>query len=148
MTTTTAQLYAKFGDPHNERNLALLYLPLALLAANPKLPARIYLNKDLHAPLVAALYRCKEAGVLGEITEFNGAFNIRSVRGGVSSSKHSWAYAVDFNASQNRLGYTYAQLKDMGLRPFTEKFLACFRAAGFTCGGDWTSRPDRMHFEM
>ena len=148
MTTTTAQLYAKFGDPHNERNLALLYLPQDLLTANPKLPVRIYLNKDLHAPLVDALHRCKTVGVLGEITTFDGAFSIRTVRGGVSSSKHSWAYAVDFNAAHNRLGYTYAQLKAMGLRPFTETFLSSFRAAGFTCGGDWTSRPDRMHFEM
>lgn len=148
MTTTTAQLYAKFGDPHNERNLALLYLPEYLLTVNPKLPRRIYLNKDLHAPLIDALRRCKDAGVLNEITTFDGAFSIRTVRGGVSSSKHSWAYAVDFNAAQNRLGYTYDQLVGMGLRPFTEKFLSCFRAAGFTCGGDWTRRPDRMHFEM
>ena len=148
MSVSTAYLYQKFGDPHNERNLALLYIPEDLLYANPKLPKRIYLNKDLHVPLVKALRNCQVAGVLGEITSFDGAFNIRVVRGGNSTSKHSWAYAVDFNAAQNRMGYTYAQLLNMGLRPFTEKFLACFRAAGFTCGGDWKDRPDRMHFEM
>lgn len=148
MSVTTAYLYKKFGDPHAERNLGLVYIPEDLVAANPKLPKRIYLNKDLHAPLLKALRNCQVAGVLGEITSFDGAFNIRTVRGGVSTSKHSWAYAVDFNAADNRMGYTQMQLLQMGLRPFTEKFLACFRAAGFTCGGDWVDRPDRMHFEM
>ena len=148
MPVTTAELYARFGDPRKEHGISVLNLPANLLAANPNLPKRIYMNNDLHKPFIAALTECLVQGVLSEIKVFSGCFNIRNIRGGTSASKHGFAYAVDWNAGDNLLGYTYEQLRRMGLKPFTEKFLACWRKHGWTCGGDWKNRPDRMHFEM
>ena len=128
--------------------MSVLSMPMTLLAANKKLPSRVYCNKDIQVPLVAALTECMAQGVLGEITSWDGCFVIRSIRGSSSPSKHGWGYAVDMNAKDNPMGYTYSQLVKLGLKPFSEKFLSCWRKHGFTCGGDWVNRPDRMHFEL
>lgn len=149
MPVTIEWLKKTYGNPSNERNMALLYLPPELTSANAFLPKRVYANKDLHAPLVKALNLCKTRGVLCEIRAFSGCFNVRSMRGGASQSKHSWGYAVDFNAEDNVMGKTREQLQRDGKKPFTEAFLQCFRDAGFTCGGDWGGRhKDLMHFEL
>lgn len=148
MAKTTAQLYAMYGDPRNEANLAVYYPDAAIRKINPAIPAKIYCNRDIMPGLTKVFALLAKRGLLGEIRKFDGCFNIRNIRGGGSTSKHSYGYAVDFNAADNILGYTYAQLVQRGLRPFSEAFLQCWRECGFTCGGDWASRPDRMHFEM
>jgi hypothetical protein len=53
-------------------------------------------------------------------------------------SVHSWACAIDVNASENGLN-----------RPpkLSKKFVKCFKDAGFIWGGDF-KRPDGMHFEL
>lgn len=145
---TAAQCLARYGDPRLERNLAVFLMPPDLLSHNPSLPKKIYANRDIHHALSAALYKCRDKGVLREIVTFDGCFNIRLIRGGSSSSMHSWATAVDWNASRNPLGMTFAQIKAAGLTPFSETFLQCWRNTGWDCGGDWTGRPDRQHFQI
>lgn len=148
MSVTSAKCFEKYGDPYKEKNLSLLYLPAALLAANPKLPKRIYLNNDAHAPLLAALNLAHARRVLQEIKTFDGAFNIRKIRGLNEMSLHSWAVAVDFNAAHNPLGFSYGAAQARGLKPFSEAFLQCFRETGWECGGDWKGRPDRQHYQL
>ena len=144
---TTAQCLARYGDPRLERNMAVFLMPPDLLAHNPSLPKKVYANRDIHHALSAALYKCRDVGVLREIVTFDGCFNIRLMRGGTSSSLHSWGVAVDWNASRNLMGQSVARLLDRGLRPFSERFLQCWRDTGWHCGGDWNT-PDRMHFQL
>lgn len=146
MTLRSGDLYARYGDPHKEKNLALWYCPLDLLAANPHLPKRIYSNKDIHRMLTAALYKCHEKGVLEEIKSFGGCFNIRNVRGAGEMSTHSWAVSVDFNVKDNPLGKTRAQCIAAGLVPFSEKFASCWEQTGWEWGGRW-HRADLQHFQ-
>lgn len=149
MAVTIEWLRKTYGSPVNERNMSLLYIPTELTAANSFLPKRVYANKDLHAPLLKALRLCHARGLLHEIRAYSGCFHIRTMRGGAAQSKHSWGYAIDFNAEDNVMGKTREQLQRDGKKPFTEEFLQCFRDAGFTCGGDWEGRSkDLMHFEL
>ena len=147
MTITSKQLFDHYGDPHRQLGLSVFVMPEKLRTANPALPARIYANNDIHRLLLDALTECLKQGVLQEIREFGGCFNIRKMRGGDSMSTHSWAIAVDWNPSDNVMGYSYAQLKRKRAEPFSDKFLQCWRDTGWECGGDW-SYPDRMHFQM
>lgn len=147
MTVKSADALRKYGNPRDERNMSLWYCPADLRAANPAIPARIYANNDIHGMLTRALYKCLERGVLGEIKVFDGCFNIRNIRGSGQMSLHSWGLAIDWNAKNNPLGMTFQQALAQGLKPFSEKFLQCWRDTGWECGGDWTGRADRQHFQ-
>lgn len=146
MTVKSSDLLARYGNPRDERNMGLWYCPPDLMAANPYLPKRIYSNNDIHHMLTAALYKCHEKGVLGEITSFGGCFNIRNIRGSGQQSLHSFGYAVDFNTKDNPLGKTREQCLAAGLTPFTETFVRCWEATGWEWGGRW-NRFDGMHFQ-
>lgn len=100
---------------------------------------RIFANKDMHPSLNQAFTNLIAAGVQGELSTFDGCFNVRWVRGcpGVLSY-HSWGIAIDFNAKENPLG---------SAGKFSTKLVDCFRSAGFYWGGNFKHRPDPMHFE-
>lgn len=112
------------------------------------IPKRIYCNKDLVTPLQNAFKNLINTGAVNELKTWDGCFNIRKKRGLVSMSLHSWGLAVDMNAFCNPLGLTREQIVSRGMIPFSEKFLKCFRDAGFDCGADWKSRPDFMHMQL
>lgn len=137
----------RYGSPYKHNNLVLWYMPEYLLSVNPRLPKRIYLNKDMIRPLATALERAAQSGVIREIITFDGCFNIRNIRGSQAMSLHSWAVALDFNAAQNPLGMTREQCHKAGLRPFSETFIQCFEDAGFDSGWRF-ARPDGMHFQL
>ena len=101
-------------------------------------PARhIYCNKDMAPVLLQALQNVIDRGLLPQLKTFDGCFMIRDVRALPGHpSCHSYALAVDLNASENRLG------EEPALSP---EFVACFTDAGFSWGGNF-SRKDGMHF--
>ncbi len=144
---TSKDCLARYGPP-SEKNPCMTLWDVPTELEIGIIPKRIFCNKDLIAPLTQALKNLIERGYVSELKTWDGCFNIRKKRGLDSWSLHSWAVAVDWNAFANPLGLTVAQIIAKGLVPFTEGFLQCFRDAGFDCGGDWKTRPDRMHFQL
>lgn len=97
-------------------------------------------NKDTHAPLLKALTAVHECGLGSVLKTFDGCFNIRKVRGSNLMSTHAYGLGFDFNASINPLGGQngdFAKHLDV---------VECFKAQGFSWGGDWHGRKDQMHF--
>lgn len=109
-------------------------------SATQKPTEKIYCNRDLRSPLLASFSLLRSQGLLGELKTFDGCFQIRQVRGQDlgALSMHSWAAAIDLNASENPLG------ADPVLSP---EFVKCFTDQGLTWGGNF-SRKDGMHFSL
>jgi len=63
----------------------------------------------------------------------------RAIRGRNRPSNHSWGLAIDIDATQFPLG---------SRKRLPSWIVELFRAHGFDYGGDWTRRPDPMHFEF
>lgn len=99
----------------------------------------IYCNSDMRDALAAALERIIHRGLVDQLKTFDGCLMVRDVRGEPGKpSTHSYALAIDINASTNRLGTE----GDM-----SEELVACFTDSGFTWGGNF-SRKDCMHFSF
>lgn len=144
---TSKQALKKYGEPTaNNKHLVLWDVPTELEIG--VIPKRIYCNEDMVIPLGNAFRKLIKTGCVNELKTWDGCFNIRKMRGLTSMSLHSWAIAVDVNASSNPLGLTREQIKAKGLTPFSKEFLDCFRSSGFDCGADWTKRPDFMHMQL
>lgn len=101
---------------------------------------RIFANIDMHAPLRQAFNMLIDCGAHKELKEFSGAFNVRWIRGmpGVVSF-HSFAVAIDFNAKENPMG---------SRGKWSNQFIECMIAAGFDYGGNFSKRPDPMHWQL
>lgn len=108
---------------------------------------RIKCHKMIVEPLRIVFKRLYELGLHEEIKTFDGCFQPRYIRGQEKKgilSIHSWALAVDFNASQNPLGLNREECIARGLKPFSKEFVQVWRDAGWKCGEDFD---DLMHFE-
>lgn len=144
---TSKDALKKYGQPTQSNPFLVLWdVPTELEIG--VIPKRIYCNKDMVVPLGNAFHKLIATGCVNELKTWDGCFNIRKMRGLTSMSLHSWAIAVDMNASSNPLGLTREQIKAKGLTPFSEEFLDCFRSSGFDCGADWKKRPDFMHMQL
>jgi hypothetical protein len=133
---TSAQCQAKYGSPETEKFMVLWDVPAELEIGT--LPNRLYCNRDMVAPLTQAFKNIISRGLVDEIKTWDGCFNIRNKRNGVSRSLHSWGIAIDINASWNKMGHPPTMSKEL---------VACFEEAGFDWGGRW-SKPDGMHFQL
>lgn len=131
----------KYGNPdiHMERkHMELWDIPAEINKAIPELPNRLYLNKELKAPLLEAFKNLIERDLACWIMTWDGCFNIRKKRGGSTYSLHSWAIAIDINAAWNGFGAE----PQMPL-----EVVKCFTDAGFDWGGTWAKK-DGMHFQL
>jgi hypothetical protein len=140
-----SQLIAKFGDPYKARLafenkwMKVWIVPADIREAIPAIPAKIYLNKLIEAPLEKALRRLISLGLHEEIKTWDGCFNIRKKRGSSGISAHAWGIAVDINAATNPF---------KGKVTWSEKFLQVWRDIGWICGADWSvASKDGMHFQ-
>lgn len=113
-------------------------IPDDINKAIPELPNRLYCNKDLIKPLEAAFRNIIKAGLECHIMTWDGCFNIRTKRGGITFSLHSWGIAIDINAAWNAFGAEPQMLLEL---------VKCFTDAGFDWGGTWTKK-DGMHFQL
>jgi hypothetical protein len=151
--TVQEKLIAKYGNPMLDvkvfevRNLTLWDVPLYINTHIPAIPNKIYCNKDLIEPLHKVFLSLIETGLSREIKTWDGCYNVRFIRGSKTVlSIHSFALAIDMNASHNPLGLDKDTAKANGLKPFSLAFDDMFRSNGFKCGIDF-KRGDGMHFE-
>ena len=103
--------------------------------------ARQLICHDVPA-LTKALNNLQQAGHLGDLHTFDGAFAARNTRGSGQISAHAYGVAVDINAATAPRGSR--ALQPLNLR-------TSFMRAGFVDGGTWV-RPwavrDPMHFTV
>jgi len=90
-----------------------------------------------------------DTGVYRELKTFDGCFNPRYIRGSKTKiSNHAFGLAIDFNASQNQLGFTREELMMKGLKPFSKTFIEVAENCHIGCGANFKARPDLQHFEF
>jgi hypothetical protein len=73
-----------------------------------------------------------------------GTYNLRFVRGYETQgilSPHAYGIAIDINAAHNPMGKPRRTT-------FPNWYIECWKDHGFLWGGDFTNRPDTMHFEV
>lgn len=131
------------GNPNSPKALAsMVKLAIPGELQPDCLPDHVYCNKYFADKFLTALENLKEENILSEFKEFGGIFSVRPVRGGSTPSLHSWGLAIDINPSTNPLQKTSKK------RTLSDKFIKCFKDAGFDWGGDFKSRFDPMHFQV
>jgi len=133
---TSTECMARYGAAYKESSMVLWDVPTELEIG--VIPKRIYCNKDMLIPLTLAFKALIATDYVKELKTWDGCFNIRQKKGGVTQSLHSWGVAIDVNAAWN--GY--------GKKPtLSQGFVKCFTDNGFDWGGVW-SKPDGMHFQL
>ncbi len=107
---------------------------------NTQVPvSHIACNMDIHRPLQMALDAVVMKSLTDELHTFDGAFNIRMVRGStVLTSAHSYGLAIDINAAENPLGSPPV---------LSQELVSCFTRVGFDWGGNF-HRMDGMHMSF
>lgn len=133
---TSKECFARYGDPVKEKNMIVWTVPSGLFI--PIIPARIYCNNDLITPLSHAFKNIIDRKLTNQIKTWDGCFNIRKKKGGVSQSLHSWGLAIDINAAWNAFGKEPTMSAEL---------VKCFTDAGFDWGGNWATK-DGMHFQI
>jgi len=73
---------------------------------------------------------------------FSGSFVYRNIRGSSRLSMHAYGCAIDFAANLMPLGSKWDEKKGP-----PKAFIKLFEDEGWVWGGEWTSRPDPMHFQ-
>ena len=87
----------------------------------------------------------EDEGLLDLVVTWAGMWNPRFIRGSRTVlSNHAFATAFDINAPWNWLGSVPAASGKMGS---VRELVPVAKAFGFAWGGDYTRRPDGMHFE-
>ena len=149
---TSAQALKKYGNPNllrtqnkhfelwivdNDIREAFKHVRFSALGTIG-FPKKIFINKDFKPVLEKALRNLITRGLAKELKTWDGVFIIRSKRGLLSLSLHSWALAVDVNAFENDLNQT---------PKLSAGFVKCFTDAGCEWVGTW-KRKDGMHFQI
>lgn len=125
-----------FGLPEKESSLTLFKVPTNLVVGN--IPAKIYCNQRLVAPLTGFFRELVEKGLYTEITSWGGCFNNRGQRRDASKkSLHAWGCAIDMNAESMPLDAPNL---------WSPEFLAVAEKY-FDWGGHWKNK-DCMHFQL
>lgn len=154
-----AQILAKYGVPDAayESRFCMFWDVVADFpelsgmtnnAVSPAIPFhRIEINKDLKTALFNAFTNLRAAGLLGELKTFDGCLQHRNTRGSNVASLHSWALALDFNASTNKMLFHHV-LNPFSVSGFSKAFVDIMEAAGLFWGGYYSTRFDPMHFAL
>jgi peptidoglycan hydrolase-like protein with peptidoglycan-binding domain len=138
----------RFRDDWADRQLVTL--ELAQLRGLPGAPAdaRVRFHRRAAGALIGLWQAWDDAGLLGRIARFDGAFEPRFKRGRATQgelSAHAFGAAFDVNADWNALNQTPARPGQPGclheLVPLANRF-------GFFWGGHFIRNRDGMHFEV
>lgn len=113
--------------------------PKWINSATGKPTTKIYCNKDLAVCLFKAFKNIRDRKLISQLKTFDGCFCIRDIRGVPGQmSAHSYAIAIDINASTNKLGTPGDMTQDLA---------QCFLDAGLVWGKNF-SRSDPMHMSL
>ncbi|XZF16135.1 M15 family metallopeptidase [Chitinophagaceae bacterium MMS25-I14] len=134
-------LYIRYGDPRLPGWQKKWMIRWEIRKDFSWFPAgSIYVHKDFKVQLGNAFRQLEVNKLHHEIKTFDGAFNIRYVRGSdVVLSVHSWGAAIDMNAAENPLG---------AAGKWSAAFLEAMLLNGVFCGQNWIGRKDPMHFAL
>ena len=129
-----------YGDPNSvtvRKFLHVWRVPEEYWQAIPCIPSKIYCHKKLPEYLMHAFNLILLRGLKEQVKTWDGCYNVRTTRGGMSWSIHSWALAVDINAKDN----------PFRVKPkMSPELVACFDT-WFDWGGNFKT-PDGMHFQL
>ena len=107
---------------------------------------RMRFHRAGEAQLKALWAAWEEAGLIGRVLSYDGAYNPRFIRGSREVlSRHAFGCAFDINARWNRLGAVPALKGEQGA---VRELVALANEHGFFWGGHFRDRPDGMHFEL
>jgi D-alanyl-D-alanine carboxypeptidase len=141
----TDDLIQQLGHPMRRQEafcnawMILWTVPEDIHVAIPVLRAQMYINRIIAAPLEKVLRQLITEGLHKEIKTFDGCYNPRLSRGLTTISRHAFGLAIDLNAAQNPL---------FGTVNWSDGFLSVWRENDWTCGADWQTRKDGMHFQF
>jgi hypothetical protein len=132
-----------------QANLEQVHIPQLAKVRGKDEP--IWINKKVVGQFKALWKAWDDAGLLGLVLTFDGAWSPRYVRGSRTYlSSHSWGTAMDINFRWNMLGKTPALV---GAKGSVRKLVPIANEFGFYWGGHWgppwgKGRIDGMHFEV
>jgi hypothetical protein len=133
-------------DDWERKNIELFDMPQlrGVRGAGAKPRARFH---RMAAPQMRALFKAwDDAGLLGRLLSWEGAFVPRFQRGHVGSlSNHAFGSAFDINYTWNQLGHVPAR---SGQKGSVRELVQIANQHGFYWGGHFKDRPDGMHFEV
>lgn len=132
----------KILDGWEDQNIVRVLIPeLRHLA-----PGGILFHRAGADKLRALFKTWADAGLLGLIKSYDGAFVPRLIRGSATKlSNHAYGTAFDINCDFNALGAVPALVGKPGS---VRELVPAANALGFYWGGHYKSRPDGMHFEL
>lgn len=138
--TAQQEILAKYGEPGPEYQRKYCEV-WSVQEQFPWFPVKnIFINKDFAAKLTTAFSKLQAMNLHREIKTFDGCYNDRKVRGKSVQSLHSWAMAIDLNASIEKLGQTTTH--------FSEALIKIMIESGIFWGGNYHGRKDPMHFSL
>ena len=149
-STIQQNVKAVYGEPGVFSNLEKVTVPEGFnLTYGGAKQDYIYIHKDVKDNLRNAMQETldhygKEGLKDYRINIYNGAYNNRNKRGGVTKSLHAWGIALDFDASNNKL--RWGKDKASFAKPEYIKFLEIFKKYGFYNLGT-EKNYDYMHFQ-
>lgn len=150
--TDRDKLISRFGNPMEDPRLFETQYMMTFFIQKefPEVSfPKVYMNRHLIPEFKKVIAILKQKNLLKEIKTYGGCWLPRYIRGYEAQkilSIHTWALAIDFNASDNPLGMTKQQALDMGLTPFSKEFDQVWRDCGWVCGIDF-KRGDGMHYQ-
>lgn len=141
------------GNPENikinqkwvSENITSIQIPeLSNVNGAPK--SGIIQCHKLIVPQIFSLFKTwSDQGLLNKILTWDGCWCPRFVRGSnITLSNHSWGTAFDINARWNPLGVNPPQIGAIGS---VKELVKIAEEHGFFWGGNYSKRPDGMHFE-
>jgi D-alanyl-D-alanine carboxypeptidase len=151
------QLLDKYGEPNHDYILAWCS-EWEVKNEFPWFPVNSFLvNRDFEAILRKAFTALQAAGLHTEIKTYDGCYNERTVRGSTAISLHSWACAIDLNASEEGMESIAPDqiTPEKRLGNWSKEFVDTMKSAGLYYGGDFhsihadgTERLDPMHYAL
>jgi hypothetical protein len=86
-----------------------------------------------------AFQQIMEKGLMDEVKNYGGIYQVRAKRGQKKLSTHAWGIAIDLEPEKYPLS---------SKGRFPDEVVQAFKDSGFFYGGDFKSRLDPMHFQF
>lgn len=141
----TVALTRFYGTPGDESNLVSFDFPFPMFYEGKRV-----LRSRCHKKVKDSLLRVlgdigmrwsEKRGILEEAEDYGGIFNFRPMRGGTSTSRHSWGIAIDLDADDNGNQVAWPTKADMPI-----EIMEAFAREGWLSAGAFWGR-DAMHFQ-